>query len=125
MVCSPPGPSSWKPWPSRGLHRARPAEQRLHLPHPSQPTPPHPKNRWLLSSFRVVESGRGRGAERRSGLKARAGVADGLVRGASAIMAAIDLVNLSALLDDAKCFALVRQHRWREGVAVPAAAAMR
>jgi len=29
-------------------------------------------------------------------------------------MAAINLVNLSALLDDAKCFALVRQHRWRE-----------
>jgi len=26
-------------------------------------------------------------------------------------MAASDLVNLSALLDDAKCFALVRQHR--------------
>jgi transposase-like protein len=34
-------------------------------------------------------------------------------------MAAIDLVNLSALLDDAKCFALVRQHRWREGVRCP------
>ena len=31
-------------------------------------------------------------------------------------MAAIDLVNLSALLDDAKCFALVRQHRWPDGV---------
>src|SRR5689334_24345509 len=31
-------------------------------------------------------------------------------------MAAIDLVNLSGLLDDAKCFALVRQHRWPEGV---------
>src|SRR4051794_3166912 len=75
--------------------------------------------RRLLSSFRVVGSGRGRGAERRSGLKARAGVADGLGRGASAIMPAIDLVNLSALLDDAKCFALVRQHRWREGVRCP------
>ena len=34
-------------------------------------------------------------------------------------MAAIDLVNLSALLDDAKCFALVRQHRWRAGVRCP------
>ena len=34
-------------------------------------------------------------------------------------MAAIDLVNLSALLDDAKCFALVRQHRWPEGVRCP------
>lgn len=30
-----------------------------------------------------------------------------------------DLVNLSALLDDAKCFALVRQHRWPQGVRCP------
>jgi transposase-like protein len=35
-------------------------------------------------------------------------------------MAAPDLVNLSALIDDAKCFALVRQHRWPEGVRCPA-----
>src|SRR3954452_20174614 len=35
-------------------------------------------------------------------------------------MAAPDLVNLSALIDDAKCFALVRQHRWPEGVSCPA-----
>ncbi len=35
-------------------------------------------------------------------------------------MAASDLVNLSGLLDDAKCFALVRQHRWPEGVRCPA-----
>ena len=34
-------------------------------------------------------------------------------------MAASDLVNLSALLDDAKCFALVRRHRWPEGVRCP------
>jgi transposase-like zinc ribbon protein len=34
-------------------------------------------------------------------------------------MPAIDLINLSALLDDAKCFALVRQHRWPEGVRCP------
>ena len=34
-------------------------------------------------------------------------------------MAAADLVNLSAPLDDAKCFALVRQHRWPEGVCCP------
>ena len=27
-------------------------------------------------------------------------------------MAGPDLVNLPALSDDAKCFALVRQHRW-------------
>ena len=31
-----------------------------------------------------------------------------------------DLVNLSVLIDDAKCFALVRQHRWPEGVHCPA-----
>src|SRR3954452_12202006 len=42
-----------------------------------------------------------------------------LARGASAIMPAIDLVNLSALLDDAKYFAFVRQHRWPEGVRCP------
>src|SRR3954452_4120532 len=42
-----------------------------------------------------------------------------LARGASAIMAAPDLVNLSGLLDDAKCFAFVRQHRWPEGVHCP------
>ncbi len=35
-------------------------------------------------------------------------------------MAAPDPVNLSALIDDAKCFALVRQQRWPEGVRCPA-----
>jgi transposase-like protein len=35
-------------------------------------------------------------------------------------MIAPDLVNLSALIDDAKCFALVRQYRWPEGVRCPA-----
>ena len=35
-------------------------------------------------------------------------------------MAARDLVNLSVLIDDAKCFALVRQHRWPDGVRCPA-----
>src|SRR3954471_14202130 len=35
-------------------------------------------------------------------------------------MAAPDLVNLLALIEDAKCFALVRQHRWPEGVHCPA-----
>ena len=34
-------------------------------------------------------------------------------------MAAPELVNLSSLLDNAKCFALVRQHRWPEGVRCP------
>ena len=31
-------------------------------------------------------------------------------------MPASDLVNLSGLMDDAKCFAFVRQHRWPKGV---------
>ena len=35
-------------------------------------------------------------------------------------MAGPDLDNLSALLDDAKCFALVRQRRWPGGVRCPA-----
>jgi transposase-like protein len=35
-------------------------------------------------------------------------------------MAAPDLVSLSALIDDATCFALVRQQRWPEGVRCPA-----
>jgi transposase-like protein len=34
-------------------------------------------------------------------------------------MAAPDLVNLASLIDDAKCFGLVRQHRWPEGVRCP------
>ncbi len=34
-------------------------------------------------------------------------------------MPASDLVNLSGLMDDAKCFALVRQHPWPEGVRCP------
>jgi transposase-like protein len=29
------------------------------------------------------------------------------------------LVNLAALIDDARCFELVRQHRWPEGVRCP------
>ncbi len=31
-------------------------------------------------------------------------------------MAVSDLINLSALLDEAKCFELVRNHRWPQGV---------
>ena len=34
-------------------------------------------------------------------------------------MAAPDLVNISGLMDDAKCFAFVRQHRWPEGMCCP------
>src|SRR4051795_2093939 len=41
------------------------------------------------------------------------------MRGVRATMAASDLVDLSGLMDDAKCFALVRQQRWPEGVRCP------
>src|SRR3954453_13955052 len=34
-------------------------------------------------------------------------------------MAVSDMVNLSGLLDEAKCFDLVRQHRWPDGVCCP------
>jgi transposase-like protein len=34
-------------------------------------------------------------------------------------MTTTPLVNLAALIDDAKCFELVRQHRWPEGVRCP------
>jgi transposase-like protein len=34
-------------------------------------------------------------------------------------MVGAELVNLASLLDDAKCFALVRQHRWPEQVQCP------
>ena len=34
-------------------------------------------------------------------------------------MSALDLVNLTSLIDDTKYFALVRQHRWPEGVRCP------
>jgi transposase-like protein len=34
-------------------------------------------------------------------------------------MTTTPLVNLSALIDDAKCFELVRQHRWLDGVRCP------
>ena len=35
------------------------------------------------------------------------------------LMTVTSLVNLSALIDDAKCFELVRQHRWPDGVRCP------
>jgi transposase-like protein len=34
-------------------------------------------------------------------------------------MAVSELINLSALLDEARCFELVRQHRWPDGVRCP------
>jgi transposase-like protein len=37
-------------------------------------------------------------------------------------MAAPDLINLCGLLDEAKCFAFVRQQRWPEGVRCPGCA---
>src|SRR5512144_1122283 len=41
------------------------------------------------------------------------------MRSAGASMTTPMLVNLSSLLDDAKCFELVRQHRWPDGVRCP------
>src|SRR5215211_2748362 len=41
------------------------------------------------------------------------------MQGVPATMAASDLVDLSGLMDDAKCFAFVRQRRWPEGVGCP------
>src|ERR687898_2599887 len=41
------------------------------------------------------------------------------MQGVPATMAASDLVDLSGLMDDTKCFAFVRQHRWPEGVRCP------
>ena len=35
-------------------------------------------------------------------------------------MSSTSLVSLSSLIDDAKCYALVRQQRWPEGVRCPA-----
>src|SRR3954465_12008055 len=35
-------------------------------------------------------------------------------------MPSASLVNLSSLIDDAKCYALVRQQRWPDGVRCPA-----
>jgi DNA-directed RNA polymerase subunit RPC12/RpoP len=34
-------------------------------------------------------------------------------------MSSPPLVNLPSLIDDAKCYGLVRQHRWPEGVRCP------
>ena len=34
-------------------------------------------------------------------------------------MSSTSLVNLSSLIDDAKCYELVRQHRWPDGVRCP------
>jgi transposase-like protein len=41
------------------------------------------------------------------------------MRSAGAPMTTPMLVNLSSLLDEAKCFDLVRQHRWPDGVRCP------
>jgi transposase-like protein len=35
-------------------------------------------------------------------------------------MPSMSVVNLSSLIDDSKCYALVRQHRWPDGVRCPA-----
>ncbi len=37
-------------------------------------------------------------------------------------MASSELINLSSLIDDEKCFQLIRQHRWPDGVRCPGCA---
>jgi transposase-like protein len=49
----------------------------------------------------------------------RAGWELATLEGALAALAAPDLVNLASRIDDAKCFARVRQQRWPEGVRCP------
>jgi len=56
---------------------------------------------------------------RRSGAWARAGAANRFAQGGPTALATPGLANLSGLLDDAKCFAFVRQHRWPEDVRCP------
>ena len=66
----------------------------------------------------VVGRGLGKGL-RASGARVKAGAADRLARGGFATLAASDLIDLSGLMDGAKCFAFVRQHRWPENVCCP------
>ena len=44
----------------------------------------------------------------------------GRIRLRASVLLMPPLVNLSSLIDDAKCYELVRQHRWPEGVRCPA-----
>jgi transposase-like protein len=39
------------------------------------------------------------------------------------VMLSLALVNLCALIDDAKCYELIRQHRWPDGVCCPSCSA--
>ncbi len=43
-------------------------------------------------------------------------------RGRELVMLSSSVVNLSALIDDAKCYELIRQHRWLDGVRCPSCA---
>jgi transposase-like protein len=42
-----------------------------------------------------------------------------VAHGMEPVMLSPALVNLSALIDDAKCYELIRQHRWPDGVRCP------
>src|SRR3954452_1313838 len=74
-----------------------------------------PKIRRLLSASGVMEACGG-GFRYDDGFRRSAVAGE---HGGPVIMATVDPVNLASLLEDAKCFALVRQHRWPEGVRCP------
>src|SRR3954454_5534344 len=97
MLCSPLGPSSWKPWPSLGLHRARPADQRFNLPHPSFPTqaPKTQNENWWLALTTTGSERIGSGAGARASAAAVGGAAASAGDAASVLLGAA----ASAILD--------------------------
>jgi transposase-like protein len=70
------------------------------------------KTDWLLSGF--GEAIGATGEDERQHALTRTACNFGVTAMASPL-----LVNLSSLVDDAKCYALVRQHRWPDGVRCP------
>lgn len=72
-----------------------------------------------LVGFRGGEVGTRLAGRTRADARPGAGVADLFLRGARTIMATSDLLNVLSLMDDAKCFAFMRERRWPEGVRCP------
>src|SRR3954465_6028276 len=78
------------------------------------------KSGSLLLGSGVVGPGAGWRAHGTSVMVGEAGPSRPPRARSSAIMAGPDLDTLSGLMDEAKCFALVRRHRWPDGVRCPA-----